>query len=125
MTYTLGEAARATGKSKPTIQRAIKKNIISAVQNADGSYAIDPAELHRVYPPLPVLKPPEPPPDPALLQQEIASLKERLADKEGVITDLRQRLDQEGEERRKAQTQLTALLTDQHKPTRSSWWPWR
>ena len=41
---------RATGKSKPTIAKAIKRGQISAVKAADGSYQIDPAELHRVYP---------------------------------------------------------------------------
>lgn len=50
MSYTLGEAAKATGKSKPTIQRAIKSGKISAIKNINGSYSIDPSELHRVYP---------------------------------------------------------------------------
>ena len=53
MTYTLGQAAKATGKSKPTISRAIKKGTISAVKDRMGQYSIDPAELHAVYPPLP------------------------------------------------------------------------
>ena len=120
MPYTLGEAAKATGKSKPTIQRAIKNSLISAARNEDGSYAIDPAELHRVFPPvsctsnvIPDMKQSEPHP----LQREVEVLRERLADKDAVIDDLRQRLDQEGEERRKVQTQLTALLTDQRAQT--------
>lgn len=50
MSYTLGEAAKATGKSKPTIQRAIKSGKISASKKEDGTYDIDPAELHRVHP---------------------------------------------------------------------------
>lgn len=49
MSYTLGEAAKATGKSKPTIQRAIKSGKISAIKNENGSYTIEPAELHRVF----------------------------------------------------------------------------
>jgi len=53
MSYTLGEAAKATGKSKPTIQRAIKSGKISALRKDDGSYDIDPSELHRVFPALP------------------------------------------------------------------------
>jgi hypothetical protein len=48
--YTIGTAARATGKSKSTISRDIDKGKISALKNEDGSYSIDPAELHRVYP---------------------------------------------------------------------------
>ena len=54
MFYTLGTAAKATGKSKPTIQRAVKTGKLSAVRKTDGSYEIDPAELHRVFPPLPL-----------------------------------------------------------------------
>ena len=45
----------------------------------------------------------------ATLQREIELLRERLADKDAVIDDLRKRLDREGEERRR----LTAILTDQ------------
>jgi hypothetical protein len=48
--YTLGAAARAVGKSKATISRAIKAGRLSADRSDDGGYAIDPAELHRVYP---------------------------------------------------------------------------
>jgi hypothetical protein len=46
----LGEAAKAAGKSKPTIARAIKRSVISAAKTADGSYEIDPSELARVFP---------------------------------------------------------------------------
>lgn len=52
MPYTLGQAAKATGKSKSTLQAAIKKGRISAVQDDIGQYQIDPSELHRVYPPV-------------------------------------------------------------------------
>src|SRR5919199_2428400 len=49
--YTLGAAAQATGLSKSTIHHAIRKGRISATRHEDGSYSIDPAELHRVFPP--------------------------------------------------------------------------
>ena len=52
MTYTLGMAARATGVSKSTIHRAIKSGRVSAGRSDTGDYAIDPAELHRVFPPV-------------------------------------------------------------------------
>jgi hypothetical protein len=48
--YTLGEAARASGKSKPTIAKAIRTGRLSAARGEDGTYQIDEAELHRVYP---------------------------------------------------------------------------
>jgi excisionase family DNA binding protein len=47
---TLGQAAKETGISKPTISKAIKKGRLSATQTAQGEYQIDPAELFRVYP---------------------------------------------------------------------------
>lgn len=50
MSYTLGTAAKATGKSKTTIMRAIRKGKISAEKNVHGQWSIEPAELHRVYP---------------------------------------------------------------------------
>ena len=131
MAYTLGQAAKATGKSKPTIQRAIKSGAISASKAEDGSYVIDPAELHRVFPPVTsagnaeqALKQSVPPSDTGALQREIELLRERLADKDGVIGDLRARLDTEAEERRRTQAQLTALLTDQREqqePQRRRW----
>lgn len=52
MAYTLGEAAKATGKSKSTISKALKSGKISGVKNENGAFHIDPAELHRVYPPV-------------------------------------------------------------------------
>jgi len=51
MVYTLGQAAIVVGKSKATISKAIKNGKISADKQANGSYQIDPSELHRVYPP--------------------------------------------------------------------------
>lgn len=53
MSYTLNEAAKATGKSKTTIHRALKSGKVSAVKRDNGAYAIEPAELHRVFPPVP------------------------------------------------------------------------
>jgi Helix-turn-helix domain len=50
VSYTLGQAARAAGVSKTTIQRAIKSGRLSASRQEDGSYVIDPAELHRAFP---------------------------------------------------------------------------
>src|SRR5690349_5039183 len=52
MYYTLGEASKATGMSKAALSRAIKNGTISAEKQTDGSFKIDPAELHRVYPPV-------------------------------------------------------------------------
>ena len=50
MKLTLGEAAKETTVSKGTLSKAIKSGKISAHRNEDGSFAIDPAELFRVFP---------------------------------------------------------------------------
>ena len=50
MTYNLGTASRATGKSKSTILRAIRNGKISAEKDVHGQWIIEPGELHRVYP---------------------------------------------------------------------------
>lgn len=143
MSYSLGEAAKATGRSKATIHRAIQSHKISATKDAaTGAWMIEAAELHRVFQPVSS----KPPQNSAMRQSEIAGetgetveLRRRLeelreerererADKDAVIDDLRHRLDASDEERRKVQAQLTALLTDQREktepPARRSRWPW-
>ena len=60
MFYMLGTGAKAAGTSKASIWRAIKSGRISATREADGSFRIDPAELHRVFPPVSSTATPEP-----------------------------------------------------------------
>jgi excisionase family DNA binding protein len=141
MPYTLKQAAEATGKSKPTILRAIQSHKISAARDElTQGWLIEPAELHRVYPPVT---------DETVrngqmthgvtgdatvsireLQAKLDAATSRLADKDEVIDDLRRRLDASDEERRKTQAQLTSLLTDQRVAAqlepmpRRSWWRW-
>ena len=52
MSYTLGQAAKAVGMSKTSILRSIKAGRISAGRDEFGQWAIEPCELHRVYPAL-------------------------------------------------------------------------
>jgi hypothetical protein len=125
--YTLGAAARAVGKSKATISRAIKAGRLSAAKSDGSGYAIDPAELHRVYPATggdnPSMKRSgtvdglDPSPSP-----ETVALHRLLAEREETIRDLRTRLDAEAEERRREaeeRRRLMALLADQRvRP----WW---
>lgn len=47
----LRQAAQQAGVSKSTILRAIRAGRLSGTRTEDGGYAIDPAELFRVYPP--------------------------------------------------------------------------
>jgi excisionase family DNA binding protein len=142
--FTLGEAARQAGVSKPTLSKAISSGRLSAEKQPDGSYRIQPAELFRVYPPeyrgnrfdRSEVDERETGSDDRLAGGEIVYLRERLAllteerERERAqltdqIRDLRQRLDAEldarrveAEERRK----LTSLLTDQRQSKQRRWW---
>jgi hypothetical protein len=51
--HNLVSAAAATGVNRSTILRAIKTGRISAQRDETNGWQIDPAELHRVFPPLP------------------------------------------------------------------------
>lgn len=118
MVYTLGEAAKATGKSKATISKAIKSGRFSARKDESGTFHIDPSELHRVYPPAVSSEHTETPANTSQradidgtireLQARLEAAHERLSDKETVIADLR-------EDRDRWRQQATALLED-HRP---------
>lgn len=135
MSYTLGEAAKATGKSKPTIARAIKRGLISATKTIDGSYQIDPAELSRVFQLASnssgTMKQSVPGDGNAESLARLLAERDRLVMEQAeTICDLRSRLDAEADERRRVQERLTALLT--HRSSSSvpaaqataqvSWW---
>jgi hypothetical protein len=125
MAYTLGQAARATGKAKPTIARAIQTGRLSASRADNGSWAIDPVELHRVYPMngqsfVQELRLP-PSADSPGSNQLLAERDRLVAEQAETILDLRARLDASEEERRALNQRL---LTDQ-RLARRSWWPWR
>jgi excisionase family DNA binding protein len=113
MAYSLGQAAEAAGVSKTTLRRAIRSGRLSATRRDDGSYEVEPVELHRAFPSpgdgaAPVARHGADN-DTGGLRVEVEMLRERLAEKDDVIRDLRTRLDAEAEERRR----LTLLLTDQ------------
>ncbi len=123
--YTIGQAAKATGKSKSTISAYIKKGAISAQKNANGSYSIDPTELQRVFPPgVSENGSSEPKTNYAevkngYLHDEIECLHEQLTCKDSVIDDLRRRLAEPEEQRKSAQLidcqQLQSELEAQQK----------
>lgn len=119
MTMTLNEAAKACRKAKGTVLKAIKDGRLSAPKDSNGRYEIDPSELHRVFP-VTTSDQSEKPQVTTNNEQEnrleierlraelkaANSMSEVMAE---TVADLRERLDREGEERRK----LTAVLTDQ------------
>lgn len=131
MSYTLGEAAKAIGLSKPTLSRAIKNGKLTAKKLEDGSYRIDPSELERwneanghrnatKTQTKTLDETHETPNRNSVLQAQVDALRQQLEavgmerDRErgqlvDQIEDLRTRLTKADEER----TRLTAILTDQ------------
>lgn len=124
MTYSLGEAAKATGKAKSTILRAIRSGKISASKK-DRTYNIDPSELFRVFDAM-VAHPVQSNktqlssehPERLKLRLELAE-EERGRERDqmqATIDDLRVRLD-------RSEDRITALLTDQRaSEPRRRWW---
>jgi hypothetical protein len=85
--YTLGTAAHACGLNKSTVLRAIKAGKISATRDEHSQWQIDPAEMHRVYPPVasndaeqPSKQRYAPAPQRDRTDELIAQLREQLAD---------------------------------------------
>lgn len=129
----LNQAARTCKKSKAALLDAIRSGRLSAKQNELKIWEIDPAELFRVYPfeietdqPTNEVTKQQNRDQPAENQQLTSDLfneiiekieQERTREREqmqATIDDLRKRLDEEAEERRK----LTKLLT--HQPEQSA-----
>lgn len=123
------QAAKAVGKSVPTITRAIKSGKLSASKLDGGGYEIDPSELFRVWKAVtnsnsatqPTLER-ETPKEDSVLRAKLEVMDERLNDAHATIQDLRDRLDAESAERRS----LTAQITDQRQnisePPRRGFW---
>lgn len=117
MAYTLGQAAKVVGKTKPTILAAINSGKISGSRNEHGHWQIEPSELHRVYPALTVqnvegfndTERHEGNSQTGFDNGKFEGLKKQVELLESERDDLRRRLDEETEERRK----LTLMLTDQ------------
>lgn len=118
MKLSLSQAAKEVGVNKSTIFRAIKSGKMSA--EFDGNtYAIDPAELFRIFEP--AIKKPATSEETGICnnQQQVsamAAISETVAELRGRVetlsawnNELRSELSQEREERRK----LTMMLTDQ------------
>lgn len=122
MALTLGEAAKAVGKSKPTVLKLINDGKLAAVRGEDGrTWQIEPAELFRVYP-KPKLEP-EPVAAPRAGQADAVRLA--VAEAENVllrdsIQDFKERLEKAEAARDAAQEKVTGLL-ESHKPAKR-WW---
>lgn len=122
LTYTLGAAARATGKSKAAIPQAITSKKISAIKDANGRYQIDPAELHRLYP---VSKAISTEHGHLLTLDQRAEIERLKATVEGLERLCRQ-IESERDNLREQNSRLTALLPPAEAPAPAteahSWW---
>jgi excisionase family DNA binding protein len=108
MNFTLSQAAKATGKSKSSISRAIDTGRLSATRNG-GLFEINAAELHRVFPlkvdangvplnesknvPRNNLDAPRTGINFSALEREVELLRERLGEKDAQILDMRSERD--------------------------------
>lgn len=136
MGVSVREAAELVGMSKPGILKAIRQGRISAEKDISGEWRIEPVELFRVYKPVSAstqiladTSKRENAPLDTSLQVENEQLRQRLADKDDVIADLRSRLDSEAEERRKLTLILTEVrgMQESTQPVdapRKAWWAW-
>jgi hypothetical protein len=121
--FTLNKAAKACHKSKSTLLDAIRSGRMSASRDNKNQWQIQASELFRVYQPTEHLPPEQNRDRPTSQNHQNSELLTQTLENERLerdrerrqfqetIADLRRRLDQEGEERRK----LTALLTHQPK----------
>jgi len=119
---TLGEAAKLTGKSKPTISKAIKDGRISG-QKVDGVFQIEVSELLRVYPAKAETPAVEIEQAPAQ-QDEITKLKmqhleEQLEATKQQLQETKEERDQAIKDAREDRTRFMALL--EHQKPRSLW----
>jgi excisionase family DNA binding protein len=126
MSYTLGEAAKTAGYSKPTLSRAIKNGKLSAKRLDDGSYSIDPSELERwkdanghrntkVKKIATLSETPETPVHNSTLQAEVEALRERIKAGEmerGFLERRVEDLKERAERAERKEDQLHTLLVD-------------
>lgn len=134
MAYTLATAAAAVGRNRSSISRAIKRGKLSATRDeVTGAWIIDPAELHRLYPPVDARDDARPDAearmgdaqaDVHVLLRRAEIAEARLADARDQIEDLRQERDRllslhEADQR------LLVDMRERAEGGRRRWWRWR
>ncbi len=116
MSYSLKQAAEATGKSKPTVLRALQSGRMSGKKDDNGEWQIDPAELHRIFPPVQstdTRNGTKESNEIAVLRRELEILREERQRDHDLIKDMRQDREDLRKDRDHWRQQATALLTDQ------------
>src|SRR5580704_11329480 len=121
--YTLGTAATAAGLTKSTTHRAIKAGRISATKNDTGDWSIDPAELHRVFPPVTVEPVPLERDATPQLEAMVAKLEVEITALKGISDLLRCQLDDVRTDRDAWREQAARLaLPAPEVETKRPWW---
>lgn len=128
MKYTAGQAAKATGVATATITRALKSGKISGHKDENGSWAIDPAELHRAFPPVsskahenPFMKHVETRPATPERTADIRALEREVQTLRDALGDAREDRDKWRDMAERLSLAPPAPQIDQPR----SWWPWR
>jgi hypothetical protein len=116
MMLTLGKAALETGKTKTTIAHAIKRGRLSASIGDKGQYQIDPAELFRVYPPIPSKLDHDTVDSTQTVHRELELVREQLEREREINRRLFDQLDNANDERRR----LTLILEHLQEPKQKS-----
>lgn len=126
MKLSATEAAKRTGKSVPTITRAIKSGKISAEKSGSGGYLIDPAELFRAFPAITqpnVVTPPMLGSDPpAFTPSETPNLQARVASLEAALADAKTERDEWRDQAKRLAMALPAPASEVlSKPKQGMW----
>jgi hypothetical protein len=121
---TLGQASKLTGKSKPTISKAVKDGKLSG-QKVNGVFQIDKAELVRVYGEVKlkklntvddmlfsVAKAKGSPASNAVAELEKKHLEEKVADLESRLAKAEDRAETSEVREREANARVFALIED-------------
>ena len=103
--YTLGQAAKAVGKSKGTISNAIKNGWLSSSRNIKGHLQLDKASVHNLYNGGTISASVDQP-----KEQENKALDHAVKVLEETINDLQSRLTASEADRRAAEARVTALI---------------
>jgi len=144
MSYTLTQAAEAAKVQRSTVFKWIKAGKVSASKADDGTFRIDPAELHRFLvsvskdtPPSATAKQADTQPDTATdTLLELMSLRSQVEKLQHIVEMERERSRELREEREawKRQAERLALPATREavsqpqepaRPQAHSWWPWR
>lgn len=126
--FTIGQAAKETGKAKSTIKKAIDTGEMSVSEKTARGFKIDASELFRVFPKrsknteIEQIETEPKTIENSALKAKLEASQQRYGDAEKTIEDLRERLSKSDDER----TRLTTLLTDQSgKSSEPRKWFWQ